>query len=145
MRPVRVAAWALEKYWSDKIALVWTMNDIHKAANERGLALTKQEAKALLDDLAKHYKYFSSFSLALSRSFRSGLSALSWACRCSGFIGMKFGNAAGFAIHRTDFPCVRQNVFHILVDDLNGQAGWNVPDVSDYAVLDGDVDGVLIH
>ena len=55
MRPVRVAAWALEKYWSDKIALVWTMNDIHKAANERGLALTKQEAKALLDDLAKHY------------------------------------------------------------------------------------------
>ena len=45
----------LEKYWSDKIALVWTINDINKAANERGLALTKKEAKALLDDLAKHY------------------------------------------------------------------------------------------
>ena len=45
----------LEKYWSDKIGLIWTMNDIHKAANERGLALTKKEAKALLDDLGKHY------------------------------------------------------------------------------------------
>ena len=45
----------LQKYWSDKMALVWTINDIHKAANERGLALTKKEAKALLDDLSKHY------------------------------------------------------------------------------------------
>ena len=45
----------LEKYWSGKLALIWTVNDIHKAANERGIALSKEEAKDLLDDLSKHY------------------------------------------------------------------------------------------
>lgn len=45
----------LQRYWSDRIALVWTRNDLHKAANERGLALSKKEARALLQDLGTHY------------------------------------------------------------------------------------------
>ena len=45
----------LEKYWSGKLALIWTIEDIHKAVNERGIALTKEEAKDLLEHLSKHY------------------------------------------------------------------------------------------
>ena len=45
----------LEKYWSTKLALVWTTEDLHRASNERGLALTRKEAEELLDDLKIHY------------------------------------------------------------------------------------------
>ena len=30
----------LEKFWSDKMALVWDVQDVHTAANEREVALT---------------------------------------------------------------------------------------------------------
>jgi len=41
----------LEKFWSDKIAIVWTTADVHRAANERGLALTEEEARHVLQRL----------------------------------------------------------------------------------------------
>jgi hypothetical protein len=41
----------LERYWSDKIALVWEVEDVHRAANELDLALTKQEAIKILQTL----------------------------------------------------------------------------------------------
>jgi hypothetical protein len=44
----------LARYWSNKFAVVWTRMDIHRAANERGLALSKKEAQRLLDDLKVH-------------------------------------------------------------------------------------------
>ena len=44
----------LERFWRDKIALVWTVQDIHTAANEREVALTNQEAIKVLQEL-HHY------------------------------------------------------------------------------------------
>jgi hypothetical protein len=44
----------LKKYWSDKIALVWTVQDVHRAANEREVALTHAEAVKLLQEM-HHY------------------------------------------------------------------------------------------
>jgi hypothetical protein len=41
----------LERYWSDKIAIVWTIEQIHRAANERELALTNAEALQVLKHL----------------------------------------------------------------------------------------------
>jgi hypothetical protein len=41
----------LERYWSDKIAIVWTVEQIHRAANERELALTNAEALQVLKHL----------------------------------------------------------------------------------------------
>jgi hypothetical protein len=41
----------LEKFWRDKTALVWDTEDVHTAANERGVALTSQEAIKVLQDL----------------------------------------------------------------------------------------------
>ena len=34
----------LEKFWSDKMALVWDVQDVHTAANERDVAFTNREA-----------------------------------------------------------------------------------------------------
>src|SRR3954468_24094693 len=45
----------LERYWSKKMAVVWTTEDFCRAANERGLALTRKEAKELLEDVKVHY------------------------------------------------------------------------------------------
>ena len=39
----------LECYWSDKIAIVWTTEQVHRAANEIEMALTEQEAKRVLE------------------------------------------------------------------------------------------------
>ena len=44
----------LERFWSDKIALVWDVQDVHTAANEREVALTNQEAIKVLQEL-HHY------------------------------------------------------------------------------------------
>ena len=40
---------------SDKIALVWEVADVFRAANERGVALTKSEAIKLLRELHTHH------------------------------------------------------------------------------------------
>ena len=44
----------LERFWSDKMALVWDVRDVHTAANEREVALTKREAIKILQELY-HY------------------------------------------------------------------------------------------
>jgi hypothetical protein len=44
----------LEKFWADKIALVWDTEDVHTAANEREVALTDQEAIKGLQEM-HHY------------------------------------------------------------------------------------------
>ena len=45
----------LQRYWSDKVAIVWTTQDVHRAANERETVLTEQEARAALTDLHRHH------------------------------------------------------------------------------------------
>lgn len=44
----RKARQILEKYWQSKIALVWTVDEVHRAANERDLALTAIDARQIL-------------------------------------------------------------------------------------------------
>jgi hypothetical protein len=44
----------LEKFWSDKMALVWDVQDVHTAANEREVALTNREAIKVLQEM-HHY------------------------------------------------------------------------------------------
>ncbi len=44
----------LERFWSDKMAIVWDLRDVHTAANEREVALTKKQARAILQDLLSH-------------------------------------------------------------------------------------------
>jgi hypothetical protein len=45
----------LREFWSDKMALVWTTQDIHRAANERETVLTEEEARTALADLHRHH------------------------------------------------------------------------------------------
>lgn len=45
----------LERFWQDKMALVWDTEDVHRAANEVEIALTKTEARELLHDLHEHH------------------------------------------------------------------------------------------
>ncbi len=44
----------LERFWTDKMALVWDVQDVHTAANEREVALTNKEAIKVLQEL-HHY------------------------------------------------------------------------------------------
>jgi hypothetical protein len=45
----------LERFWQDKMALVWDTEDIHRAANEIEVAMTEKEARELLHDLHLHH------------------------------------------------------------------------------------------
>ncbi len=45
----------MERFWRDKIVLVWDIEDIHTAANEREVALTKQEAIQVLQEMHHHH------------------------------------------------------------------------------------------
>ena len=45
----------LEQFWSDKIALLWTTEHIHRAANEQKTVLTEADARKILHDLQAHY------------------------------------------------------------------------------------------
>lgn len=51
----RKAREILEKYWSDKMALIWTTQDVHRAANEIETVLTEAEAQEILKDLHRHH------------------------------------------------------------------------------------------
>lgn len=51
----RKAREQLERYWSDKIALIWTNEDVHRAANEREIVLTEKEARQVLTNLHQHH------------------------------------------------------------------------------------------
>ena len=44
----------LARFWTDKLAPVWDIQDVHTAANEREVALTNQEAIKVLQEL-HHY------------------------------------------------------------------------------------------
>jgi hypothetical protein len=45
----------LRKYWSDKMALVWEVEDVYRAANELELALTEREARSVLQTLHQQH------------------------------------------------------------------------------------------
>jgi len=45
----------LTRYWRDKMALVWDVEDVHRAANEREVALTNAEAIHVLQTLHDHH------------------------------------------------------------------------------------------
>ena len=45
----------LQQYWSDMVALIWTTNHVHTAANEKELAMTEDEAKQVLKHLLDAY------------------------------------------------------------------------------------------
>ena len=45
----------LNRFWSDKMALVWDVQDVHTAANEREFALTNKQARDTLKDLFYHH------------------------------------------------------------------------------------------
>ena len=48
VRHAQQAKQCLERYWRDQAAIVWTIEQVHRAANERQLALTPAEARTLL-------------------------------------------------------------------------------------------------
>ena len=52
--PVRAKA-ILDRFWSDNIALVWDLEDVYTAANERELALTNKQATHILQELLHHH------------------------------------------------------------------------------------------
>lgn len=45
----------LTEYWTDKIALVWTTTQVHRAANETKTVLTEPQAREILRDLHHHH------------------------------------------------------------------------------------------
>jgi len=45
----------IRRYYRDKITLVWKTSDVHRAANERRVALTEKEALQVLEALHLHH------------------------------------------------------------------------------------------
>src|SRR5208283_2968026 len=54
LKSPRRAQEILENFWADKMALVWDVQNVHTAANEREVVLTNQEAIKVLQEL-HHY------------------------------------------------------------------------------------------
>jgi hypothetical protein len=52
----------LIRYWRDKIAIVWEVEDVHRAANELDLALTEKEAVQVLQTL--HTQHNAQYGIA---------------------------------------------------------------------------------
>lgn len=48
----------LQRFWSDQIAFVWTIEQAHLAANERALALNKSQARFILKRLHQRSNLF---------------------------------------------------------------------------------------
>ena len=55
VRDPRKARQCLERYWRDRGAIVWTVEQVHEAANERRLALTPMEARQLLHRFVRNF------------------------------------------------------------------------------------------
>jgi len=55
LKDAKQAEQILERFWHDKMALVWDVEDVHTAANEREIALTDQEAVKVLQEL--HHRH----------------------------------------------------------------------------------------
>ncbi len=51
----RKARTALERYWRNQMALVWTLQQVHRAANERSTALNNEEAREILQQLFRQH------------------------------------------------------------------------------------------
>ena len=52
--PVKAKA-ILQRYWKTRMALVWEIEDVHRAANEREVALTNDEALGVLQTLLNQH------------------------------------------------------------------------------------------
>jgi hypothetical protein len=55
LKEVAKAKQRFEEFWSEKIAIIWTTEDVHRAANERDLALTENEARQVLRYMCDHH------------------------------------------------------------------------------------------
>ena len=55
LKSKRKAEAVLRNYWSDKIAIIWTTENVHRAANERENVLTEEEARTILTELHEHH------------------------------------------------------------------------------------------
>ncbi len=55
LKDVAKAERILKQYWSNKMALVWEAQAVHKAANEWELALTNAEARTILQILHQQH------------------------------------------------------------------------------------------
>ena len=55
LRNVAKAEHLLTGYWADKIALVWTTKEVHRAANEAKTVLTEEQARTILRSLHQHH------------------------------------------------------------------------------------------
>ena len=55
LRSVAKAEQLLTDFWADKIALLWSTKDVHRAANEAKTVLTEQQARTILRDLLASY------------------------------------------------------------------------------------------
>ena len=42
---------ALEQYWSDKVAIIWSIDDVFSKADEMEIKLTDEEAEDILNEL----------------------------------------------------------------------------------------------
>ena len=52
----------LTNYWKSRLALVWTLKEVHQAANEQNLALTPKEARQLLHKISQQCNRFKGWS-----------------------------------------------------------------------------------
>jgi hypothetical protein len=55
LRSQQMAAAVLERFWTRRIAIVWDVMDVHRAANEREVALTNREAVNVLRLLLQNH------------------------------------------------------------------------------------------
>jgi hypothetical protein len=51
----RKAEQILKRYWRDKQAIIWTVEQVHRAANERECVFTDAEAREVLFELTQHH------------------------------------------------------------------------------------------
>ena len=51
----RKAERIIQRYYRDKITIVWKTKDVHRAANELRLALTEKEAMSVLETLHRQH------------------------------------------------------------------------------------------
>ena len=55
LKSVAKAEQLLTDYWADKIALLWSTKDVHRAANESKTVLTEQQARTILHNLHQQH------------------------------------------------------------------------------------------
>lgn len=55
LKSVAKAEQPLIHFWADKIALLWSTKDVHRAANEAKTVLTETEARRILHNLRASY------------------------------------------------------------------------------------------